>query len=89
MSVRFRICLMAWIAVLALTLLNKHASAQTQELTPVPEEVLPAPVNAQPLPPVESEWVVNIQPSQKTTNAPTFLSGECEGCDAKPNAAGV
>lgn len=88
MSVRFRICLIAWIAVMAITVLSQHASAQVQELTPVPEESIPGPPIVQHVLPVpDDEWYVSIEPAQKlSTMLPNQPVG-CENCDAVSKAA--
>ena len=65
MSVRFRICLTAWIAVVVLSALADHAGAQTLELKPV-DETAPTEV----LPQVDDDWVIDIRPASKVISAP-------------------
>lgn len=81
MSLRFRICLAAWIAVVLLTALSSNSFAQTLELAPQPTDEQPIEV----LPAADSEWIIDIRPAAKVTSAiaaPTVHVAGDESCEA-------
>lgn len=70
MSRRFRICLFAWIAVIAASAITSQLHAQTTELTPVPELVTaPGASNDVFVPVPAQEWTISIVPAARTISS--------------------
>ncbi|APZ94025.1 hypothetical protein [Fuerstiella marisgermanici] len=95
MSLRFRICLAAWIAVVALAAMSGQVQAQDgAELTPIPDTPAPAlpPENAVAVP-LEAdssyaEWTIEIVPAHKVRDASEANSSVAAPADSGQAAAG-
>ena len=74
MSLRFRICLTAWIAIVLLTAFSANGFAQTLEFAPVPA-ANPSPQQAavpvELMPVADSDWVIDIRPAAKVVSMPS------------------
>ncbi len=91
MSLRFRICLLAWIAVVVLTAMTGQVNAQTPDgaLTPIPQEPT-ADLSTESAIPISeanapqasaAEWVIEIVPAHKVVDAPEVAPQVADGAD--------
>ncbi len=82
MSLRFRICLAAWMAVVALAAMSGQVRAQDgAELTPVPDAPLQVDSSY-------AEWTIEIVPAHKVRDASEVDSAVAAPADSGQAAAG-
>lgn len=82
MSVRFKICLAAWVAVIAWSANNGFVNAQP------PIEPVPAGTTLPPATVVSDDWVIDIRPAAKVHPATSPMpTAECDNCSPKFSAS--
>lgn len=81
MSLRFKICLAAWAAVVAWSSMTGFTAAQPP-ITPVPVDATLPPATVS-----NDDWVIDIRPAAKVSDAPhPTPATDCDNCTQKYSA---